>query len=473
MSSSSTGSAGAAGSTGSNASSASSVSSVSSGANQAPLERVLNLRSVVLFGLAYMTPLIGLGIFGVIATKSQGAAAGAYLLALVAMLFTAASYGRLASRFAIGGSAYTYVGKSIGPKAGFLVGWTVLLDYMFLPMVIWLIGAAYVGSIFPGVPHAVSVLTYIVITTIINIIGLKVADKVNFVLMVFQFAVIAAFVVLSIVYLTGNADQSRSLSEPFIGHGGFPGITAGAAVAAYAYLGFDAVTTLTDETKEPEKTMPRAIMLVALIGGAVFVILSYSAQLVHPGMHFGNEDAAATDMALTVGGTFFQSFIVAALVVAQFTSGIAAQTSASRLLYTMGRDGALPRAWLSKMSKRFSTPWAAVLTVSVVGLLALFLDVNTSTSFVNFGAFFAFTLVNVSVVVLGVATKRSGGSWNVFTDAILPVLGAVIVFTLLTQLDSAALTIGGIWLVIGIAVLGYLTKGFRHDPPHVADDAFD
>ena len=86
----------------------------------------------------------------------------------------------------------------------------------------------------------------------------------------------------------------------------------------------------------------------------------------------------------------------------------------------------------------------AVLTVSVVGLLALFLDVNTSTSFVNFGAFFAFTLVNVSVVVLGVAAKRSGGSWNVLTDAILPVLGAVIVFTLLTQLDSAALTIGGI-----------------------------
>ena len=115
------------------------------------LEPTLGLRSVVLFGLAYMTPIIVLGIFGIIASASEGASAGAYLLATVAMLFTAASYAKMARHYPVAGSSYTYVRKGLDARAGFLVGWTILLDYLFLPLVIWLIGAAYLTGAFPAV----------------------------------------------------------------------------------------------------------------------------------------------------------------------------------------------------------------------------------------------------------------------------------------------------------------------------------
>ncbi|NBT06375.1 MAG: amino acid permease, partial [Betaproteobacteria bacterium] len=149
------------------------------------LERTLGLRSVVLFGLAYMTPIIVLGIFGITADLTLGASAGAYALGLIAMLFTAFSYGQLARVFPVAGSAYTYVRKSINDHLGFLVGWAILLDYLFLPMVIWLIGGAYLQAQFPSVPFAIWILIFIALTTALNIIGFKVADKANFALMAF------------------------------------------------------------------------------------------------------------------------------------------------------------------------------------------------------------------------------------------------------------------------------------------------
>src|SRR6266545_1886449 len=137
------------------------------------------LSAVVLFGLAYMTPLIVLGIFGIVAEAAGGATPSAYLLALVAMLVTAYSYGRMARTYPVAGSAYTYVRKAIDSRLGFLVGWAVLLDYFFLPMVIWLIGGAYLSAQFPGVPFPVWILGFIALTTALNVLGIKVAKKAN------------------------------------------------------------------------------------------------------------------------------------------------------------------------------------------------------------------------------------------------------------------------------------------------------
>lgn len=247
------------------------------------LKRTMGLRSVVLFGLAYMTPIIALGTFGVIAAASHGAAPTAYLVATIAMMFTAGSYGRMAVLHPQAGSAYTYVGKSISRKLGFLVGWAMLLDYMFLPMVVWLIGASYLNAQFPAVPIWVWVLGFIVLTTAINIIGLNVADKINYALMFFQALVIVVFMVLSIRSVLGGTGEGTLFSiTPFVGEGSsLSAVVAGAAIAAYSFLGFDAVTTLSEETRDPEHTIPRAIMLVALIGGLIFIAIAYTTQLVH------------------------------------------------------------------------------------------------------------------------------------------------------------------------------------------------
>ncbi|TIC83006.1 APC family permease [Nocardioides sp. GY 10127] len=419
-----------------------------------------------------MTPLIVLGIFGVVAEITAGASASAYLVALVAMVFTAISYGRMAAAHPVAGSAYTYVRRTIDGRVGFLVGWAVLLDYLFLPMVIWLIGAAYLNAQFPGVPVGVWVVAYIVVTTALNVIGLKVADRANFVLMAFQLLVIVLFVVLCLAHVLGHGGGSALFSlAPFGGSGAtFSGVTAGAAVAAYCFLGFDAVTTFTEETVDPQRTVPRAILLVALIGGGIFVVVSYVTQLVHPGGTFVDSSSAAYDIAITIGGSLFGALFLAALVIAQFTSGLAAQASASRLMFAMGRDGVLPRRVFGTLSGRFSTPVAALVVTGVVGLLALFLDVATSTSFINFGAFVAFTMVNVSVLFHYVSQRRAGVRLNPWSHVVSPVLGAVVTVYLLLQLDAHAVRLGLIWLAVGVVLLGVLTRGFRRQPPELAVD---
>jgi putrescine importer len=439
--------------------------------HQTTLTRALKLPSLVLFGLAYLTPLIVLAIFGVIAEETGGAAPSAYLVAMVAMLFTAHSYGRMAVAFPVAGSAYTYVRRSLDPRLGFLVGWAVLLDYLFLPMVIWLIGGSYLSAQFPGVPFGVWILSFIVLTTVLNLVGIKVADKANYILMAFQLLVLAAFVALSVGHLLGAGGAAGLVSaKPFFNDTtSLPLITAGAAIAAYSFLGFDAVSTLTEETIDPKRTVPRAIMLVALIGGAIFVVVAYVTQLVHPGGQFDDSASAAADLALQIGGQVFGAIFLAGLVVSQFASGIAAQASASRLLYAMGRDSVIPRRAFGVLSRKFHTPVINLLITGAVGLIAMFLDVATSTSFINFGAFTAFTLVNVSVIAYFVRQRGAGVRLNIFSYVVIPAVGAIIDGFLLSQLDANAITLGLSWLAVGVVVLAINTKGFRQAPPELAE----
>ncbi|WP_167143981.1 APC family permease [Canibacter zhoujuaniae] len=432
------------------------------------LERTLNLRSLVLFGLAYLTPLIVIGIFGVIASTSAGASASAYLLALGAMLFTAASYGRMAAAYPVSGSAYSYVRRTIDGRVGFLVGWVTLLDYLFLPMVIWLIGGSYLQAQFPAVPIWVWILAFIILTTTLNIIGLKVADKINLVLMSFQTLVIVLFVAFSLAAVVSEKGAAGVFSlAPFTGSGASIGaIAAGAAVAAYAFLGFDAVTTLTEETVNPRQTVPRAIMLVALIGGGIFVVVSYAVQLVHPGGIFENQDAAGFEIAERIGGAFFSAVFVAALVIAQFTSGLAAQAAGSRLLFAMGRDGAIPGKFFGILSEKTRTPVFSIAAIAAVGLIAIFMDVATSTSFINFGAFTAFAMVNLSVIVYW-AKNRKDQRLNPLLYIVFPAIGFLVIIYLMLQLDSNALILGSVWLLVGAVILAATTRGFTKQPPEL------
>jgi putrescine importer len=431
------------------------------------LTRTLGLRSVVVFGVAYMTPLIVLGTFGVVAESTGGAVPTAYLLALVAMLFTAHSYGKMAAAHPVAGSAYTYVRRAIDSRAGFLVGWATLLDYFFLPMVIWLIGGAYLQAKFPGVPFWVWILAFIAVTTVLNVLGIKTAERVNDLLMVFQILVIGIFVLLSLrhVFDTGGAG-ALAASTPFFNHAStLAGISAGAAVAAYSFLGFDAVTTLTEETIEPERTMPRAILLIALIGGAIFVLVAYTTQLAHPGSSFHDPSSAAFEIAQTIGGDLFSSVFLAGLVVAQAASGIAAQASTARLLYAMGRDSVLPRRLFGYVHPRLRTPAFNVLLTGAIGLIALRLNVTTSTSFINFGASTTFTFVNLSVIATYVRERRAGRRPGPLPYVVAPAIGAAVDIWLLAHLDSRAVTLGLIWLGVGVVYLAYLTRMFRDPPP--------
>ena len=434
----------------------------------ARLQRTLSLGSVVLFGIAYMTPIIVLGTFGILAQSTAGMVPAAYLAALVAMFFTAMSYGRMASAFPVAGSAYSYVRKAISPKLGFIAGWAVLLDYLFLPMAIWLIGAAYLHSAFPAVPQWVWVLAFIGVTSVINIIGLKLANGINALLMLVQFLVLVAFVALCIHYIGGDASKPLWTITPFFnGQMQMPLIMSGAAIACYSFLGFDAVSTLTEETRDPRRTIPRAIMLITLIGGLIFVGVSYFVQIAHPSFEFTDVDSAAYEIARNIGGDLFVSIFLIGLIVGQFASGLSAQASGSRLLFAMGRDGVLPKSFFGTLHARFGTPVNSILLCAVVALLALKLDVTTSTSFINFGAFLAFSLVNLSVIFHYWIGAQQRGLRELVLFLVFPIIGLVADLWLMVSLDHLAIYLGLSWLAIGLVYLGFLTRGFSQQPPEM------
>lgn len=435
----------------------------------AHLRRTLSLGSVVLFGIAYMAPIIVLGTFGILADTTGGLVPAAYVAASVAMLFTAFSYARMAAAFPVAGSAYSYVRKAINPELGFLAGWAVLLDYLFLPMAIWLIGAAYLHSAFPAVPQAVWVLAFIGVTTVINVVGLRLAKNVNGVLMLVQFLVLLAFVVLCVHYVLGDASKPLWSLAPFLKEGmQLPLIMSGAAIACYSFLGFDAVSTLTEETRDPRRTIPRAILLITLIGGLIFIAASYFVQLAHPSIEFQSADSAAYEIARNIGGDLFVSIFLIGLIVGQFTSGLSAQASASRLLFAMGRDGVLPQSLFGRLSERFGTPVGSILLCGVVALLALRMDVTTSTSFINFGAFLAFTLVNLSVIFHYWLNGERRGPRELVQFLLFPLVGMVATLWLMVSLDHLAIILGLSWLALGVIYLGWLTGGFRRQPPELS-----
>lgn len=233
-------------------------------------------------------------------------------------------------------------------------------------------------------------------------------------------------------------------------------------------MGFDAVTTLTEETINPTKTIPKAIILTALLGGGIYVFVGYSTQLAYPGGIFKEVDSAAFEIAKQIGADLFAAFFLAGMILAQFTSGIAAQASASRLLYAMGRDSVLPNAVFGQLHKKFHTPWFNIILTGLVGITALFLDVLSAASFINFGAFIAFTMVNVSVVFMFYRSAKARQQYSIFSAVVVPVIGALVNLWLMTKLDANALILGSIWLFIGFVQLIYLTRFFSKAPPEVS-----
>lgn len=426
----------------------------------------LSLSSIVLFGVAYMSPAIVMLTFGVIASTSKGTSPTAYIIAAAAMSLTAVSYGKMAGVFPASGSAYTYARKTINAHVGFLVGWAILLDYFFLPMVAWLIQSIYLNAQFPGVPVWGWLILNVVVTTVINALGIVLADRVNKTLMTLTGIGIAAFVVLCIGHLTSAAPAS--LTAPLWNPATtVAAVSAGAAIAAYSFLGFDAISTLSEETVNPKRNIPRGILLAVIIGGVIFVAVSYVMQLVHPGGSFTDSSTASYTMSVLVGGPVFANIVNLVIIVGGFASAMAIQASTSRLMYVMGRDGVLPRRFFGRLSARFNTPLLNLVLIGAVAMLALNLSLDTATSFINFGAFLTFTMVNVCVIVHFAKRRRQGDRLSIAKFVALPALGAAVDLYLLTQLGPTALYLGLGWLAIGIVYLAVLTKGFRKSPPEM------
>ncbi|MBA9041833.1 putrescine importer [Bacillus aryabhattai] len=436
---------------------------------QVELKRSLKLWSIVFLGVGYMTPMVVFDTFGIVAQKTNGHVPTAYILALVAMLFTAISYGKMVKVYPVAGSAYTYTQKIINSNLGFLVGWSSLLDYLFLPMINAVLTKIYLSALFPSIPSWLFVLGFVGIVTVINLFSVNVTANFNNLLVTFQMLVIIIFVILVITGLNHGEGTGRILSiQPFFQSGmQLTSLISGATILCFSFLGFDAVTTLAEETANPTATIPRAIFLTALVGGILFIGASYFTQSYFPDIsRFSDVEATSPEISLYVGGKLFQAFFLAGTVTGTLASGLSSHASVSRLLYVMGRDNVLPRRFFGYIHPRWNTPFLNVLFVGAISLSAIFFNLLTATSLINFGALIAFTFVNVCVIVHYVIRKKQHKTiWGFINYLLLPGIGGGTVVVLWINLSTDSLILGIIWAGIGLVYLTYLTKLFTCRPP--------
>lgn len=433
----------------------------------------MKLHHLVIFGVAFLTPMIAYTIYGVIATASHGVESGSICFAVIAMMFTALSYGHMAKAFPAAGSTYTYTRKAINAKLGVVAGWIVLLGYVFFPMAIWLIGASYFSAAVPAVPSWVWLIGFIVVTSLINIVGVEVGSKINFIMVSIQVVIIVAFLIFTIKAITeGMGEGTLASFSPFYNPDiDFSYTVAGAAAACYCFLGFDALTTFTEDTIDPTKNIPRSIILTLLVCGAIFLVVTYFTHLVHPSFDYPNPDNAAYDIAKQVAPSIFGGIFLIGTIAGQFAAGLSAQASGARLLYAMGRDGVLPKKFFGNLNHKTQTPVNAIILTGVVALFAVFLDVTKATAYINFGGFVAFFFVNISVIVYYFVKQKQRSVKGFFLYLVFPVLGALLCLYLLVHLDKIAIILGCAWTVAGIIYLLVLTKGLKEEPPELGIDA--
>ncbi|KGD72178.1 putrescine/spermidine ABC transporter [Tatumella morbirosei] len=441
---------------------------------RANLKKTLTLLPVVMIGLAYMQPMTLFDTFGIVSGLTGGHVATAYAFALIAILFTALSYGKLVRRFPSAGSAYTYAQKSISPHVGFMVGWSSLLDYLFMPMINILLAKSYFESLVPGIPSWIFVVLLVVFMTVTNLKGIKTVANFNSIIVILQIAVMV-FIVGLVIYGVSHGVGAGTLasSKPFWSSDAqvVPMIT-GATILCFSFLGFDGISSLSEETKDAERTIPKAIFLTALIGGLLFIAVSYFLQLYFPDIsRFKDPDSSQPEIMLYVAGKTFQFGILIFSCVTVLASGMAAHAGVSRLMYVMGRDGVFPQRFFGYISPKWSTPTLNVLLVGAIALLAINFDLVTATALINFGALVAFTFVNLSVISqFWIREKRNKTLKDHFSFLILPLLGAITVGALWFNLEESSMVLGLIWAAIGIIYLAVVTRSFRLPVPQYSED---
>ncbi|MCA6998718.1 APC family permease [Dickeya solani] len=449
-------------------------STVSTSTPRVQLRKTLTLVPVVMMGLAYMQPMTLFDTFGIVSGLTDGHVATAYAFALIAILFTALSYGKLVRRFPSAGSAYTYAQKAISPTVGFMVGWSSLLDYLFMPMINILLAKIYFETLIPSIPSWIFVVLLVGFMTLSNLRGIKTVANFNSLIVVLQVAVMVAItgmVIYGVAY--GEGAGTLTSSRPFWSDNAHvvPMIT-GATILCFSFLGFDGISSLSEETKDAGRVIPKAIFLTALLGGVIFVVVSYFLQLYFPDIsRFQHPDASQPEIMLYVAGKTFQFGILIFSCVTVLASGMAAHAGVSRLMYVMGRDGVFPERFFGYVHPRWRTPALNVLLVGVIALSAISFDLVTATALINFGALVAFTFVNLSVISqFYIRERRNKTLKDTVNYLILPVMGALTVGALWLNLESTSMTLGLVWAAIGLLYLTFVTRSFSQPVPQYNED---
>ena len=432
----------------------------------ARLRRVLSRRDLILYGLVILTPTAPYPVFGIVQQTSRGHSVLSYLVAMVAMLFTAMSYGRMSGAFPSAGSTYTYVSEGLHPVVGFFAGWGMILDYMLIPLLSVVYAALTASRMVPAVPYAAWAVLFTLAITLINLRGMRMTKWVGNVMMVLMCVCAVLFVILALRYLAAHGipmRSARAVYNPATFR--LPPLMLGTAIASLSFIGFDAISTLAEDTVHPERDISVATVTVCLTETVFCVATVYVASLVAPDFaHYAESETEILDIGRAIGGTAMLQFISVILLVAGLASALTGQAGASRLLLGMGRDGVISRRFFAHLDPRHATPTRSIYLMGAISLAgSLLLRFQLVVELLNFGAFFGFILVNLSVVRHFFVRRHERGWRATWTALIFPALGAVVSGYIWLSLSGKAQLAGFAWLAAGAVYLAILTRGFRRD----------
>lgn len=437
------------------------------------LNRTLGLWNLIIIGMVIIQPTAPMGIYGVISNKAHGQVVTTILLAMVAMLFTAVSYGRMARVYPSAGSAYTYVGREIHPALGYITGWSMVMDYILNPLICVAFCAKATMNILPVLPYYAWILIFASVFTWANLHGIKASARINETLCAGMIIVVIIFLAAVLRFLWRlHIHGSACYMQPFYYAQTFRAsrLFAGTSVAVLTYIGFDGISTLSEEVKNPRRNILLATVLVCLITGLLSGLEVYAAQLVWGSKPFpgGHIESAFAMVARRAGGLVLFQMINVTLLIANAGSGMGAQLAAGRLLYGMGRGDALPRSFFGAIDDKTHIPRNSIVAVGMfaflgAGLLEFFARqlgggaYEIGAQAVNFGAFIAFMGVNAAAFVC----YWLHGESRTLGNFLVPVLGFLICGFIWLNLSRTALLLGSVWLAAGVIYGAIRTKGFR------------
>ncbi|HEY8977952.1 MAG TPA: APC family permease [Streptomyces sp.] len=430
----------------------------------APLRRALGFRDLVVYGLLFIAPMAPVGVYGTLDAKSHGAVALVYVVATVAMAFTAFSYAQMVRVAPQAGSVFAYARVGLGDGAGFVAGWMAVLDYVLIPAVAYLFSGIAMNSLVPEVSRWVWTALAVVVTTFLNLWGVRAAARVGFLVLAMEIVVLLAFVVSAVVVLARDGAERGWLS-PLTGDGSqrfaVSAVLGAVSVAVLSYLGFDAVASFAEEVTGGSSRVARALLFCLALAGVLFVAQTYLIALLEPvssarlAAEPSRQGSAFYDAVEASVGEWLHDLVAVSKAVGAAFAALAGQAAAGRLLFAMSRDGRLPRG-LSRTSS--GVPRAALLCSAGVTLVAAVWAARRDdgmdhlVSVVDVGALTAFTLLHASVIGWFVV-RRAGGEVSWWRHALAPALGAVITVAVIVEASGTALAVGAVWLAVGLGVL--------------------
>lgn len=432
------------------------------------LKRNLNTMDLVIFGMIFMVPIAPFSILASVYVDSKGMPALAYLIGMIAMLFTALSFGVMVPRFPSSGSIYIYASHELSGPVGFVTGWLMILQYLITPAVM-LIMAGEALEQYTHVPVWVWGLIFLAFITVVAMRGMKTTVVVDKLALIAELIVLLLFFVFGVMYIVKHPSTAHFTGSAFFDakNFDFSSIMSAVSLCALSFVGFGSIVTLDGECVNPRKSPPTAMIWIVLVLGLLYMGMSFITVCMDPSGNLmkGNLDNGFYEVAGLAGQWLGVLCAIAnALALGLFTS-LSGMTAISRILYVMARDGALP-APLTKVDKKTGVPNVATLFVAAVTLVLLFviipIGMDTGAKISNYGALSTYCILNICVL-WGVGMKEKGHAFGAFwRHLVFPVIGAVVTFIIFVSLGAKVLIIGTVWLVIGIVYYLVWTKKCGH-----------